>query len=462
MESKNEHWKDKYLDLIDQVERDKARGEQMDATLRRAISRLSIACRGLDNRLDDELTRFSTAVRQKVDVDSLGVRIDALSEAIVGLDHAPDAPTYQPATSPPAIAPAPSATEARVLDNAGPALKKLLDNVSLGPELVPQLVALREQVLPTMSESHWGPVIETFLSLLSTQQAQLAGDKANLERMLEQVDGRLDELAVYLMGDKDARKDERDSRDALTTQLHGEVDRLGTHARQATELTLLQQHVSTRISAINAHVQDFRSREEDRIVRLEERGELMRSRIDELERETTNLRQSLRYEQVLAATDNLTRIPNRMAYQEAIEQEFARWSRYPRPVALAVWDIDHFKSINDQYGHKAGDKVLFAVAQVLRKHLRNTDFVARVGGEEFVAILPGASTDQALRVVEELRRKVSHLGFHFQGKPLQVTMSCGIAQIQASDTPDSLFERADRGMYRAKENGRNQSVVESA
>lgn len=459
MESKNEHWKDKYLDLIDQIERDKARAEHMDASLRRAISRLSIACRGLDNRLDDELTRFSTAVRQKVDVDQLNARIEALSEAIVGLDHAPDAPAFQP---PPVAAPAvpAAATEVRVQDNAGPALKKLLDNVSLGPELVPQLVALRDHIVPVMSEPQWGPVVETFLSLLNTQQTQLASDKANLERMLEQVDGRLDELAVYLMGDKDARKHERDSRDALTTQLHGEVDRLGTHARQATELTTLQQHVSTRISAINAHVQDFRSREEDRIVRLEERGEQMRSRIDELERETTNLRQSLRYEQVLAATDNLTRIPNRMAYQEAIAQEFARWARYPRPVALAVWDIDHFKSINDQYGHKAGDKVLFAVAQVLRKHLRNTDFVARIGGEEFVAILPGASSEQALRVVEELRRKVSHLGFHFQGKPLQVTMSCGIAQIQPSDTPDTLFERADRGMYRAKQNGRNQSIVE--
>ena len=121
MESKNEHWKDKYLDLIDQIERDKARAEHMDASLRRAISRLSIACRGLDNRLDDELTRFSTAVRQKVDVDALNTRIEALSEAIVGLDHAPDAPAFQP---PPVAAPAvpAAATEVRVQDNAGPAL----------------------------------------------------------------------------------------------------------------------------------------------------------------------------------------------------------------------------------------------------------------------------------------------------------------------------------------------------
>ena len=216
MESKNEHWKDKYLDLIDQIERDKARAEHMDATLRRAISRLSIACRGLDNRLDDELTRFSTAVRQKVDVDALSVRIDALSEAIVGLDHSPDAPSFQP---PPPVVAAPVAptAEVRVQDNAGPALRKLLDNVSLGPELVPQLVALRDHVVPVMSEPQWGPVVETFLSLLNTQQTQLANDKANLERMLEQVDGRLDELAVYLMGDKDARKHERDRRDALTT-----------------------------------------------------------------------------------------------------------------------------------------------------------------------------------------------------------------------------------------------------
>lgn len=450
----NEHWKDKYLDAIDRLEREEARWNRMDATLRRAIGRLSIACRGLDNRLDEELAEFAKAIRQKADIEILENRIDSLSEAIVALDEAPAAPVFTP--TPELIA----STQATSSDHGAGLLLHLLGQIAPDPGTATDLKTLSDRIAPGMSMDSLLPLADTLADLINRQQQSVNQERLSLEGLLAQVDTRLDEFATYLLQDRAARDDERSSRSTLTNQLHAEVDTLGSHTRQATELDQLKNQVSTRLTAINTHVQDYRSREEDRIARLEERGDAMRSRIDELERETSHLRQSLQVEQQLAATDPLTRIPNRLAYQQELQLEFNRWQRFRKPVTLAVWDIDMFKSINDNYGHKAGDKVLFAVAQLLRKHLRTTDFVARIGGEEFITLLPGADSVQGQKLCEDLRRKLGQLGFHFGGKPVKITASVGLSEFRVEDTPDSVFERADRALYVAKKNGRDRSVVD--
>jgi len=465
----NEHFKDKYLDAIDRFEREEARWNRMDATLRRAIGRLSIACRGLDNHLDEELAEFSKVIRQKVDIDVLEKRIDALSAAIVALDEAPAAPAFTPtpaliaaalvAEAPITAAPIGAAPKNSTGDHGAALLLHLINQIAPDPASEPQLKALAERIAPGMNGESLQPVADTLADLINRQQESVNQERLSLEGLLAQVDIRLDEFATYLLQDRDARVDERASRSELTQRLSSEVEGLGSHTRQATELDQLKTQVSTRLTAINTHVQDYRSREETRIERLEERGDAMRTRIDELERETTQLRQSLQAEQQLAATDPLTRIPNRLAYQKEIELEFSRWQRFRKPVAVAVWDIDAFKVINDSYGHKAGDKVLFTVAQLLRKHLRSTDFVARVGGEEFVTLLPGTDAATAEKLCNELRRKLSQIGFHFGGQPVRISASVGISEIRREDTPDIVFERADRALYAAKKAGRDRCIV---
>lgn len=444
-----DRWKDKYLDAVDRLEREQARWERTDASLRRAIGRLSIACRGLDNRLDEELAELGKTIRQKVEAEALDRRIDALSEAIVALDESPAAPAFTP--TPGLLA----NTQPEPADHGAGLLGELIARLQGDAVLAKALEELKDRIAPGSSAEALREVAASLADLLNQQQQRLQQEKLSLEGLLGQVDSRLDEFAVYLLQDRDARKDERASHSDFSERLHGEVDHLGRQTRQATELEQLKSQVSSRLTAINSHVQDFRTREEQRIARLEERGDAMRLRIDELERETSHLRQSLQVEQQLAATDPLTRIPNRLAYEQEVQLEFNRWQRFRRPVALAVWDIDEFKAINDRFGHKAGDKVLFAVAQVLRKQLRSTDFVARVGGEEFVMLLPGADPEQARRLCEELRRKVSALGFHFGGTPVRITSSVGITDFRIEDTPDTAFERADAALYRAKKAGRD-------
>jgi diguanylate cyclase len=126
---------------------------------------------------------------------------------------------------------------------------------------------------------------------------------------------------------------------------------------------------------------------------------------------------------------------------------------------LAVCDLDHFKSINDNFGHLAGDKVLRIIAKTLRDRLRKTDFVARFGGEEFVILMPETERQEALQTLDAIRQAVAASPFHFRDKPVAITLSVGIAIFSDTATSDHVFERADTALYQAKQAGRNCCVV---
>ena len=187
----------------------------------------------------------------------------------------------------------------------------------------------------------------------------------------------------------------------------------------------------------------------------------MSARLNEMEGEAEALRSRVNEERNQAMTDALTGIPNRLAYEQRLEQEVARWKRFGTPLVLVVWDIDHFKRVNDRFGHKAGDKVLRTIARVLADHVRETDFVARYGGEEFAMLMTGSALDACLHVAEKLRGAVEGTGFHFRDEAVTITASCGLAEMRDGDSTEQWFERADRALYRAKQEGRNRCELAS-
>jgi diguanylate cyclase (GGDEF)-like protein len=154
--------------------------------------------------------------------------------------------------------------------------------------------------------------------------------------------------------------------------------------------------------------------------------------------------------------DFLTRIPNRRAFDERVAEEISRAKRYNTTFSMVVIDVDHFKRINDVYGHLAGDRILRALAQLLDKQKRASDFVARFGGEEFVLLLPETDADRAAALAGKTREKVGGAKFRFESKSIRVTISAGVGEVQCGkDTAASLFARIDAALYRAKEGGRN-------
>ena len=161
-----------------------------------------------------------------------------------------------------------------------------------------------------------------------------------------------------------------------------------------------------------------------------------------------------------ALCDALTGLPNRRAYEAQAAQAMARAARNHSPLTVGVADLDHFKKINDRYGHAVGDAVLRTVAQVLRETGRVTDVAARLGGEEFGLLFPDASVKQAARVAERIRTAVAAAVTMLpDGCPLHATISIGVAPLVAGATLDAAMSDADKALYAAKHHGRNQVVA---
>ena len=290
---------------------------------------------------------------------------------------------------------------------------------------------------------------------LHERLAHLQRERLEFEDLLQQMTARLDEIETHLAGELAERGTVQDDTTKLDLLVTGEVEQIRLNVERASDLQELRKEVTGRLDTLASHVQDFRVREETRTKTYRERTQRMRTRIAALERESRNLHQNLKQEQQQAMIDSLTGIPNRAAYDDRVEQEFKRWKRFGRPVTILTWDVDGFKSINDAYGHKAGDKVLRIVGQQLVRHVRDTDFVARYGGDEFVMLLVGSAAQEARDVADKIRGEIAELGFHFHDRPVQVTVSCGITSFAGEDGTDSAFDRADRALYQAKKNGRN-------
>jgi diguanylate cyclase (GGDEF)-like protein len=172
--------------------------------------------------------------------------------------------------------------------------------------------------------------------------------------------------------------------------------------------------------------------------------------------------ETLYHEEIYQLTimDGLTQINNKRYFLEYLEREMGRCHRYNRSLSLIMFDIDHFKKINDTNGHLAGDYVLRELAGVVRQRIRREECFARYGGEEFAIVMPEAGPENARRFSEKVRKMVEDHGFVFEGKDIAVTISMGVADMVADMTePMQFIKVADANLYKAKKNGRNQVVA---
>ncbi|MFT3915007.1 MAG: sensor domain-containing diguanylate cyclase [Anaeromyxobacteraceae bacterium] len=161
----------------------------------------------------------------------------------------------------------------------------------------------------------------------------------------------------------------------------------------------------------------------------------------------------------LATTDPLTGALNRRQLYELAEEEVRRAERYWRPLCFAMLDLDHFKLVNDRFGHAVGDDALKAVAGAIRRSLRATDRLARHGGEEFVVMLPETPLATARGALERIRASVEGLRFEARGEPVRITVSAGVVAWRSGESVDAVLDRADAALYEAKRTGRNRVVA---
>jgi diguanylate cyclase len=434
-------------ETIAQLERTEADWSRIDMLLRRLVTRLSYAAEGRAPQLDRALWDIRLRVREPVREEALEPLLAVLADAVKVLDEVAGASGARPL---PGLA--------NVM-SAGEMLLVLLDRLRLDDAATAELDALRQAVTEATDTPTLARQAETVAELVNRQLRRIDEQKVAAKKLLMQVSRQLEELALY-MADEDAdHRDGSEARLELDSSMTGEIDALGYQVEEACDLAALQQVVQARLGALTGHLKVFRERENARERAWQERAERMGQRIRELERSAQTMEADLRQEQQLAATDPLTGIANRLVFEQHMARACTEVTRTGAEISLLVLDIDRFKHINDRFGHTAGDRALRIVAEQLRAGLRPADLLARYGGEEFAVILPDTTADAALRLADSLRLGIEKLGFHGQQRPVRITFSCGVTALQAGDTPDSAFGRADRALYAAKRAGRNRCEV---
>ena len=171
--------------------------------------------------------------------------------------------------------------------------------------------------------------------------------------------------------------------------------------------------------------------------------------------------EALFHEEIYRLTifDALTKVHNKRYLLDFLDREIARARRYGSPLSMAMMDIDHFKALNDNHGHQAGDYVLERVAAALSQPIRREQLLARYGGEEFAVVLPELDAEQVRGVCESLRQRVAGESYQFEGKTLAVTISVGAARLTETMERDELIQAADAQLYEAKRGGRNRVMA---
>lgn len=193
-------------------------------------------------------------------------------------------------------------------------------------------------------------------------------------------------------------------------------------------------------------------RSHDELVAARQQVEAAEARIKQLEAELNEVSE-------LVYQDYLTGTLNRRGMEDAFEREIARSERHGIPLSVALLDVDHFKRLNDTYGHEAGDQALVHLAKVVKEILRPTDTVARYGGEEFVIILPDTTAEDAVKIMTRLQRELTKRFFLHENQRILITFSAGVAQRQPGESAESMIARADAALYRAKQTGRNRVLM---
>jgi diguanylate cyclase len=240
----------------------------------------------------------------------------------------------------------------------------------------------------------------------------------------------------------------------LTSELKSVIDFLDVH----------QEHLSSRETAIreihdtadDEYLKAMLAKILDELEKIRHQNTELKKKLEESNKEIMKLSRELEESKRMASTDFLTQVANRASFDRALSDMVNDFYRRDYPFALIMIDIDHFKKINDTYGHQAGDYVLQELARVIRQQLRARDVVARYGGEEFAILLPGVTFSQAVRVAERLRKLVEKHLFRFKNVDIPVTISLGVAVMREGLDETSLLEKADKALYLAKRLGRNQ------
>lgn len=441
--SETADWKQKYRDSLVEMEADEKRWRHVEQVLRRLVGRLCAAGMGVNSQLDDELRTLAAANRRNADADELARLSANLTTTVIAVDA-----TYPVLP----ILVTPPGTDRTLRIALAAVIKKLLADLR-----DPATLALPGKIAAAPDDEACIAIVTQAADVIQARNEDFARDRIQAAAALSEVMRRLDEVVTLLTSANDSGRERFDDSNLHNDFVLSQVRELSVEVSSVTDTSALRERVNARLAQLSQQVSAFKAREADRVLAYDGRAEKMRARIADLEREALELHSKLAKESIDSRVDSLTGIANRKAFEE----HFGRLAEGGNAElgSVLLWDIDRFKLINDNFGHRAGDRVLQRVAECLNALLGPNDMLARIGGEEFGMLLQNRSRDDTARLAEQIRAAVAATGFHFRGAPVRVTVSCGFTTLLKGDTTEAAFNRADAALYKAKDCGRNACIA---
>ncbi len=439
--------KTRYQDAIGELEAKKPEWQSLEKILRDAVARLCTVGQGLDKNLNQQLELIQSLSRDKQD-QKLASEIKNLDQFVSSVETSSNSP-FKKQPGDPGI----------IKDSIDEVISRLLERLSIIQGASEANRNMQAKVLGAAEDTIWPESFTEDVASISDTLNKLNQEKRELEKFIINVTEQLGELTQVVTEDQEDQLSEH--QEALSLQILMQVGmaKISDNVNTAEDISQLKSAIATNIDLIKDGVEEFISQATTRQETVGIRNENLSQKIKQMEKETEQLQQKLTENREKLLYDALTGVQSRLAYDEKIEQEIARWERHGSSFSYVILDIDHFKDINDKYGHSAGDKALKTIAEIMLQQIRKSDFIFRIGGEEFVLLLTNTEVSKAGILVEKLRKVVNAREFHFDQDCVSLSLSAGLAETRDGDSVKSIYERADAALYRAKNSGRNCQLV---
>lgn len=335
-------------------------------------------------------------------------------------------------------------------------LQQLLDHLSIPENLDNKRHRIKDRLEHQLTGENLSHLIDGLTELVvdsfNVEQSRFKG-------FLQQLTNQLQNFDVFLNDSSATRDEASEESRQLEDAIQGDIDKIKSHLDNSTTIEELSMKINQNLGVIGSRIKEFRESEQARDEEYQTQVTRLKSKLTESEQNAEEIKTLLTYQKYRINHDSLTALPNRESYDEYIAEALQRWKDSGKILSLAVGDIDHFKNINDTFGHLAGDKVLKKVASLFKASIRTGDYIARFGGEEFVLIFEDTPSKAAFALVEKIRKAVKECQFVYRDNKVEVSVSFGLSTVIEGDTIESLFMRADTALYKAKDAGRNRSAI---
>ncbi len=297
--------------------------------------------------------------------------------------------------------------------------------------------------------------LESPVNIIKRHINSLTSRNQELEEFMVLAMQNLSETDVQLSSELSSQKDKFREDRCFADQITENMNTMSSDINVSGNISTIKSVLIKKIVSINSRISEKREHDMLRLKETENTLEEMSTRLFEIKQEADEIRKRSQQIEFEAITDALTGLHNRKGYNQKMSETIAHVNRYKIKASFIICDIDYFKQINDNFGHKVGDLALKKLAALLRERLRVNDFIARYGGEEFAVILPHTDIDGAATAGNGLREFIDNAAFSYKGTQIPLTISLGVSVFRKGDDQSTVFERADHALYLAKKSGRN-------